>query len=214
MEDVRVNLRSGPRQLALVVALLAAAVLVVPALAVDPSPSGSTTPAAGSSAEPAETEEPGESGKPNKADKAQKAERHDKTPEVDVTINGTVGQTTDADGDVEYTLTAAGKSYRIEAGPSWWWGDANPLKPFVGKFVKIIGEQEQGSDEIDVQSVDGTALRANGKPPWAGGWKVVGSKHPGWTAEKAAREAAKGKNAPGQHKDKAKDEPEASETPG
>jgi hypothetical protein len=36
-------------------------------------------------------------------------------------------------------------------------------------------------------AVDGTRLREPGKPPWAGGWKVVGERHPGWSEEKAAR---------------------------
>jgi hypothetical protein len=45
--------------------------------------------------------------------------------------------------------------------------------------------------------VDGKALREPGKPPWAGGWKVVGKDHPGWSQEKwdrwQAKQAAKAK---------------------
>jgi hypothetical protein len=39
--------------------------------------------------------------------------------------------------------------------------------------------------------VDGKTIREPGRPPWAGGWKVVGEKHPGWSQEKADRQAAK-----------------------
>ena len=68
----------------------------------------------------------------------------------------------------------------LSAGPKWWWGDASPLAGAVGKTVTIDGEQAEGSDEVDVLAIDGTAIRAAGKPPWAGGWKVVGERHPGW----------------------------------
>lgn len=197
------SIRRPSARLPLVVALLAGAVIVVPALAVDPSPGASTTPTASS--------------KPDKSPKPDKAAKPEKAPNVEVTLRGTVAQTTNADGDVEYTLASGGKTYRLDAGPSWWWSDTHPLKPFVGKSVAIVGEQRQGSDEVDVQSVDGTAVRAKGRPPWAGGWKVVGPKHPGWTAEKAARHAAKGPHgratAPGQLKDTTKEAPTPSGAP-
>ncbi len=48
-----------------------------------------------------------------------------------------------------------------------------------------------GGTEVDVQTVDGTAIRAPGKPPWAGGWKVQGEKHPGWSQAKADKFKAK-----------------------
>jgi hypothetical protein len=35
------------------------------------------------------------------------------------------------------------------------------------------------------------SLREGGKPPWAGGWKAVGERHPGWSQEKADRFDAK-----------------------
>ena len=71
------------------------------------------------------------------------------------------------------------------AGPPWYWGDKNPLKGAVGKTVTIVGEQS--GDEVDVQSIDGTAIRPPGKPPWAGGPLGVGSSHPGWSQAKATR---------------------------
>jgi len=57
--------------------------------------------------------------------------------------------------------------------------------------VTVTGEAAEGSTEVDVLMVNGTVIREPGKPPWAGGWKQVGENHPGWSAEKAARWAAK-----------------------
>ena len=114
-----------------------------------------------------------------------------KAPEVSVTVRGLVSTTTDAAGKAIYRISSGGKTYALDAGPSWFHGDNHPLKAFVGKTVTIVGGQREGSTEIDVQSVDGTALRAPGKPPWAGGWKRVGERHPGWSQEKADRFKAK-----------------------
>jgi hypothetical protein len=114
-----------------------------------------------------------------------------KVPEVSVTVTGTVGTQTTAQGETEYTLTTPDGTFQLDAGPAWFFGDAYPLAPFVGRQVTIGGEQRQGSTQVDVLTVDGTALREPGKPPWAGGWKRVGEKHPGWSQEKADREAAK-----------------------
>jgi hypothetical protein len=130
---------------------------------------------------PAASEKP----KPSKGPKAEKV------PETPVTLTGTVGTRTDDEGDTVYTLTVGTTVHDLEAGPSWFWGDANPLKPYVGKTVKVEGEQATGSTEIDVKTVDGTAIRGEGKPPWAGGWKVVGEKHPGWAQWKVDKHAAK-----------------------
>jgi hypothetical protein len=128
----------------------------------------------------------------------------EKSPEVQVTLRGQVRASTDTDGKTTYTLTAGGKTYELDAGPAWFHGDKHPLKAFVGKTVTIVGGQRQGSLEVDVKSVDGTALRAAGKPAWAGGWKRVGSAHPGWSQEKADRMKAKFGDCfpPGQCKEK------------
>lgn len=148
-----------------VVAVVAAVAL--PVLAASPTPSG-----------------PGASGeKPGKGPKASRE------PEVQVTLSGVIAAVTDADGATGYTITADGKTVRLEAGPAWFWGDKNPLKAFVGKSVTIVGEQS--GDEVDVQSVDGKPIRAPGKPPWAGGPMVVGKIHPGWSQDKADRAAAR-----------------------
>lgn len=132
----------------------------------------------------------------------------DKTPKSPITLNGTIEKSAAAgeDGDSQYTLTDGGTTYTLEAGPKWFFDEgAYPLDKFVGKSVKVEGEIAEDSTEVDVISVDGTALREPGKPPWAGGWKVVGEKHPGWSQEKADRMKAKFGDCfpPGQCKDKA-----------
>jgi hypothetical protein len=149
---------------------------------------------------------------------AAKPDQGAKGKETPITVTGTVQVAKDADGKDTYTLTAGGKTYTLEAGPPWFFGDHYPLKPFVGKSVKIDGEIAKGSTEIDVAAVNGTALREPGKPPWAGGWKVVGANHPGWSQEKADRMKAKFGDCfpPGQCKDKpnkGKDAPEESAAP-
>jgi hypothetical protein len=153
-------------------------------------PESSAEPAA--TAEPAPVAQPDQKGKPEKGPK----ERKDKAPEQEITLTGTVTTGTDADGEPVYRMQSGGTTYVLEAGPKWFFGDDYPLKPFVGKNVTIVGETAEGSTEVDVVSVDGTRLREPGKPPWAGGWKKVGERHPGWTEEKAARwaerQAAKG----------------------
>ena len=108
-----------------------------------------------------------------------------------MTLRGTVSAGTDEDGGTTYELTSGGKTYQLEAGPPWYHGDNHPLKPFVGESVTVTGEAAEGSTEVDVLTVNGTAIREPGKPPWAGGWKQVGERHPGWSEEKAARWAEK-----------------------
>jgi hypothetical protein len=204
---------SWRRPAAFVVGALIVAALALPVLAADPSaspsasvaasesPSSSTQPStapspsrepsvapiatpqrpvASASPEPATTDEDEDGGgKPDKANKA------DKTPAVAITLSGTVATATDAKGRPTFSLSSGGKTYELDAGPPWFWGTNNPLAKFAGKSVTITGETRVGSTEVDVQTVDGTAIRAPGKPPWAGGWKVVGEKHPGWSQAKA-----------------------------
>lgn len=164
--------------------------IAVPAIAA--SPSASAPPSGATATE-----------KPDKSPRAPKAEKvHE--PEVTLTLSGTVSTSTDAEGRASYTLRSGSTTYTLEAGPAWFYGDKHPLKPFVGKSVTIVGEQETGSAEVDVLSVNGTAIREPGRPPWAGGWKRVGEKHPGWSQEKADRFTAKFGDCfpPGQCKDK------------
>jgi hypothetical protein len=159
-------------------ALIALLVLVaLPVVAADPS---------------AKPVPPGQANKPPKAEKAP------------ITLTGTVAATTDADGRAAYTLRSGGTTYTLEGGPSWFYGDNHPLEAYVGKSVTVVGGRAAGSNEVDVESVDGKALREPGKPPWAGGWKVVGERHPGWSQEKADRFKSKLCDCfpPGQCKDK------------
>lgn len=194
---------------------LAAEPSVSPAASAEPTASAAATPAPSATAAPAATAEPNEveeSAKPTKPPKEPKGPKAAKTPANDVTITGTVATRTHADGNTEYTMAAGGKTLVLEAGPRWYFGDDHPLKAFVGKRVTITGSQRAGDDEVDVEAVNGTRLRAAGKPPWAGGWKRVGQRHPGWSQEKwdrwqeraAARAERFGTDCfpPGQCKDK------------
>jgi hypothetical protein len=156
--------------------------------------------------------------KPSQAPGQKDKDKGDKTP---ITLTGTIEVATDADGRDAYTLKSGGKTYTLEAGPAWFFGDKHPLKPYVGKSVTVVGEVAEGSTDVDVESVDGKALRAGGKPPWSGGWRRVGSIHPGWSQDKADRFKSKFGDCfpPGQCKDKPargadeSGEPEASEAP-
>lgn len=115
----------------------------------------------------------------------------DKPEKAPITLNGTIETSTDADGNTIYTLVDGGITYTLEAGPTWLFDDDYPLDAYVGRGVTVEGEIAEGSSEVDVIAVDGTALRGEGKPPWAGGWKHVGEGHPGWSQEKADRFEAK-----------------------
>ena len=188
------DLRRPKRPLLLALgACLLVALVAIPVLAAGPrgplssaSPEASAAPSTSVAASnaPAAASTAPERGKPSKAPKPERAATPEKQDETPVTLTGKVGTRTNADGDTEYTLAVGAKTLVLEAGPSWFYGDKHPLKPFVGKTVTVVGEQEVGKDEIDVRSVDGTVIRADGKPPWAGGWKRVGKNHPGWSQEK------------------------------
>jgi hypothetical protein len=82
-------------------------------------------------------------------------------------------------------------------------GDNSPLAAWVGQTVEVTGSHHPGAMErqLDVETVNGAAIREAGKPPWAGGWKVVGEAHPGWKAWKADG-PGKPDGPPGQLKDK------------
>lgn len=142
-------------------------------------------------------------------------QQKDKQPSTPITISGVVVESSvPADGESGYTLTDGGTTYILEAGPRWFFeGGAYPLDKYVGKDVTVQGELHAGN-HVDVLSIDGTTLREPGKPPWAGGWKAVGEKHPGWSQDKADRFKAKFGECfpPGQCKDKpAKDETDSTD---
>jgi hypothetical protein len=141
----------------------------------------------------------------------------EKVPSAPIFLSGTIQLGTDADGETSYTLRDGGTTYTLGAGPKWFF-EANPLDRYVGEDVTIEGEIAEGTTEVDVISVNGVALREPGKPPWAGGWKRVGSIHPGWSQDKAERFADKadrfgGCFPPGQCKDKT-GKPDKPEGPG
>ncbi len=189
------------RRLGLIaVVVIATLAIAIPVFGADPSPS----------AVPPGQAKPDKSPNPNRPDKgetkAQKkaAQQAAKVPEIDVTVEGTVQQSTDGQGRPTFTLVAGGTTWELSAGPAWYWGAKNPLAAYVGKSVTVAGSHEEGSTELDVATVDGTAIRAAGKPPWAGGPWVVGKTHPGWKDWMTAGKPGKGlgrDNAPGQNKD-------------
>jgi len=187
---------TGRRRLAVLGIVVAFGLAVaIPVLAADPS--SSPTP-------------PGH-GKPDTSPKPGHGDQKAKAPDVDVTVTGTVMQGTDGQGRPAFTLTVDGKTWTLSAGPAWYWGDKNPLKAYVGKSVTVAGSSESGSTELDVVTVDGTAIRAAGKPPWAGGPWRVGPNHPGWKPW-----MANGKPGHGASGDKGKaksDGPDESEAP-
>lgn len=127
---------------------------------------------------------------------------NDPEPEDIETREGVIETTTDADGDVEYTLDGV----PLSVGPPWFWGDNHPLAGLVGQSVSVTGVADDGTPaeaanerargggpSFDVFSVNGSEVRPAGKPPWAGGPAVVGESHPGyagWARGQAARDAA------------------------
>ena len=73
----------------------------------------------------------------------------------------------------------------------------------MGKSVTVAGTTHAGDTELDAETVDGKALREEGKPPWAGGPWVVGEDPPGLEAldgRRQARQWPRPGSAPGQAK--------------
>jgi hypothetical protein len=171
-------------------------------------PSGSAAPTTGT-AKPDATPETVTAPRPDRTpdpadDSEKKGPKADKAPEVPVTVTGLVKQAADGQGRPSFTLTAGTTTWELSAGPPWYWGDKNPLAASVGKSVTVVGEAEQGGTEIDVDTIDGKAIRAPGKPPWAGGPWAVGPTHPGWKSWMAGGKPGKG------HADDGSKEPKAS----
>ena len=163
------------------VVLALGAALALPVLGQDPSQSTGA-------------EKPG-NGPPS--EKPGRDPRSDRVPQSPVALTGQVRTRTTDDGDNEYTLTVGSNVYVLHVGPPWWWGEDHPLKPLVGDSITVTGEAAEGSTDVDVFTVGGKTIREPGKPPWAGGWKAVGEKHPGWAQWKADRLAAKGERGHG-----------------
>jgi hypothetical protein len=119
------------------------------------------------------------------------------------TVSGTLAR----DGD---ELTLAGKELGV--GPRWWRetakvadydGDgtvetvAVELAGLAGKHVTVVAEVE--GDELSVRTIGGKALRAAGRPPWAGGPKgdaKCKAKAAKLAAKQKAKAAGKGHGPP------------------
>lgn len=129
------------------------------------------------------------------------AAKPDKGPELARTLSGTVASSEDGKGRATFTMTVDGVVWELSAGPKWFWGANNPLAPFSGTSVTVTGTYHAGENDLDVDTVDGKALRAPGRPVWAGGPKVIGSSHPGWKDGKPGNGHGRD-NAPGQLKNK------------
>jgi len=123
-----------------------------------------------------------------------------KAPELAKTLTGTVEKGTDGKGRSSYSITTAGTAWQLSAGPPWFWGDNNPFEAFVGKSVTLTGTYHEGETSLTVDTIDGKALRAEGKPPWAGGPKIVGERHPGWKGDDHPGQGQGRGAAPGQLK--------------
>ena len=133
----------------------------------------------------------------------------EKGPELPFTGSGQVSASEDGQGRPEYTITVSGKTWTLSAGPKWFWGTDSPLAAYVGETVDVVGTYHEGSTEVDVTSVNGTAVREAGRPPWAGGPARVGEKHPGWKAQGEKPGRGLGRDlAPGQVK-KIEDSPQS-----
>lgn len=200
-------MRRGTRLVALLCgsAIVLAAVGVV--VAASPSPDASSSPAA--SEAPIASAAPSASGAPlavpfsaptaapsaaPKSAATPEPAKATETPDADevvTTLSGVLSTKADADGDVDYYIG----DVRLSVGPPWFWGDKHPLTGLVGKTITVTGHTETGNPakakanakakdngpEFEVLTVNGTAIREPGKPPWAGGPKVVGPSHPGYS---------------------------------
>ena len=152
------------------------------------APSASVAPLAAPSAAP--TAAPSAAPKSAATPKPANATETPDADEVVTTLSGVLSTKADADGDVDYYIG----DVRLSVGPPWFWGDKHPLKGLVGKSITVTGHMETGNPakakanarakdsgpEFEALTVDGKTIREPGKPPWAGGPKVVGPSHPGY----------------------------------
>lgn len=127
------------------------------------------------------------------------------------TTTGIVEGPEEVDGRMVYFLVVGEDRIELSFGPSWFWGALDPLHALAeaGTEVSIGGNLQDGlPDEnasdmaqeqafkdsvIKVRTIDGSKREA-GKPPWAGGPKVVGKPHPGyegWSKGQAEKDVDK-----------------------
>lgn len=160
-----------------------ASIDVQPSIATDEPAAPSEEPSPALLATPTDSPEPTATPRPEKATETPDAD------EVITTLTGVLATKKDADGDVEYSIG----DVRLGVGPPWYWGERHPLAGLVGQTITVTGHMETGKPakagakakdagpEFEVLIVNGTVIRAPGKPPWAGGPKAVGASHPGYT---------------------------------
>jgi hypothetical protein len=130
------------------------------------------------------------------------AAKPDKGPELAKTLTGTIASSEDGKGRPTFSMTVGGLVWELSAGPKWFWGANNPLAPYVGDSVEVVGTYHAGETTLSVDSVDGKTLRAAGRPDWAGGPKRIGGRHPGFKDGSHPGKGLGRVNAPGQLKDK------------
>ena len=132
---------------ALVALLALVALIALPALAAD-RPSDRSIEGVGP---------PAASAKPDKSPKPAKAAKPKGDP---VTVSGTVGTRTDADGRTEYTLTSGSTVVVLDAGPTWFYGDDHPLAGKVG--------DRAGAGRRAVAATSSAQVAWSG---WGAGWR-------------------------------------------
>ena len=119
-------------------AMVVALAIAIPVMGADPSPSAGPRVNRNRTSRRTPTS-PTRRRRPPRAAKAAKTE-------VAVTVQGTVTKGTDDKGRPTYSVTADGKTWELSAGPSWYWGDKNPLNAYVGKSVSIAGHHARRRD--------------------------------------------------------------------
>lgn len=143
----------------------------------------------------------------------------EKAGKAPITLTGTIQLAADSKGRPAYTLTSGLTTYTLKAGPRKLTGAGSPLNQYVGQSVTITGRLAGGNNQVNVFSINGTALRGNGKPPWAGGWKGVGAGRPGrlqgdcFPPGQCKDKSNRGNDENGDEADES-EAPEASEAPG
>lgn len=189
-------MRRGTRLAALSCGGAIVLMMVGVVVAASPSPNASSSAAASQEpsasvappAEPSSAPTAAPSVAPRSAATPKPAEATD-TPDADevlTTLKGVLTTKKDAEGDVDYYIG----DVQMSVGPPWFWGAKHPLTSLVGQTITVTGHMETGNPakanakdvgpEFEVLTVNGKTIREPGKPPWAGGPKVVGPSHPGY----------------------------------
>lgn len=201
--------RTTGTTLATVAAIAALLVAVGVTFATTPSPDATESPAASSEPDPATTVDPTVEPDPSTTVDPTAEPAADPTaapgtpvapttpladdpgaggPEPTSTLRGVLRVQEGADGRGTYLIG----DVRLSVGPPWFWGENHPLADLVGRTITVTGREDDGANgrgrgrggdegpSFDVFAVNGTEIRQAGRPPWAGGPRVVGPSHPGY----------------------------------